>query len=82
VRVATRDRQQEGNGRAECGDLRQREIDEDDAALDDVDAKVSLDSREHEARHERRGEEGDDAGVHGYDGAPVCFMALTRRFRL
>jgi len=56
VRIAARYRQKERNGRAERRDLGEREIDEDDAALDDMHAEVRVDSREDEAGRERRGQ--------------------------
>ena len=41
-------------GRAQRRDLRQRQVDEDDAALDDVDAEVGVDAGEDQASDEGR----------------------------
>ena len=43
-----------GDGRAQGGDLRQREIHEDDAALDHVNTEVGVDAGEDQAGHEGR----------------------------
>ena len=47
----------DGDRRAERRDLREREVHEDDAALDDVQAEVGVDARDDQARGDRRGEE-------------------------
>jgi hypothetical protein len=57
MRIAARDRQQQRDRRAERGDLREREVHEDDAALDDVDAEIGVDAGQDQARDERRREE-------------------------
>ena len=48
---------QQRDRRAERRDLRQREVDEDDAALDDVDAEVGVDAGQDQAGDERRRQE-------------------------
>ena len=60
VRIAARERQQQRDRRAERRNLRQREIDEDDPALDDVHAQVGVDAGQDQAGDERRGQELDD----------------------
>ncbi len=60
MRIAVRQRQQQRDGRAERRDLRERQVDEDDAALDDVDAEVGVDAGQDQARDERRREELQD----------------------
>ena len=47
---------QERHCRAQRGDLREGEVDEDDPALDDVDAEVCVNAGENESRQERRDE--------------------------
>jgi hypothetical protein len=49
------------NGCAERGDLRQREIDEDDAALDDVEAELREHPGQDETGDERRQEKLENA---------------------
>ncbi len=62
--VTARNRQQQRDGPSECGNLRQREVDEDDPPLDDMHAQVRMNPRENQARHERRGEKLQHAGIH------------------
>ena len=64
MRVAARERQQQRDRRAERGDLRERQVDEDDAALDDVHAEVGVDAGEDQAGDEGRREELQDVEVH------------------
>ncbi len=45
---------QVGDGGPERGDLSQRQVHEDDAALDDVNAEIGVDSRQNETGDERR----------------------------
>src|SRR4029077_6116996 len=47
-----------GDGGAKSGDLREGEIHEDDAALDDVHAEIGVNSGENEARDEGREKKG------------------------
>jgi len=44
------------DGSAESGDLRQREIDEDHAALDNVHTEIRVDASQDQAGHERSNE--------------------------
>ena len=64
--------------RAQRRDLRQREVHEDDAALDHVHAEVGVDAGEDEAGHERRGQELQDGRVH-HSARPVSLIAATSR---
>ena len=48
---------QRGDGSAERGDLRQREIDEDDPALHHVNAQVGMNACQNQARDKRRQQE-------------------------
>mgnify|MGYP003693575313 CR=1 FL=1 len=57
VGIAAGERQQQRDGRAERRDLRQRQVHEDDAALDDVHAEVGVDAGEDQAGGERRRQE-------------------------
>ena len=57
MRIAAGERQQHRDRRAERGDLGERQIDEDDAPLDDVHAEVGVDAGEDEAGDERRRQE-------------------------
>ena len=50
-----------GDGGAERGDLREREVDEDDPSLDDVQAQVGVDARDDQAGGNRRRQELKDA---------------------
>ncbi len=52
-----------GDGRAERRNLRERQVDEDDAALDHVQAEVRVNAGDDEARRDRRGEELEDGRV-------------------
>ena len=54
VRIAAADRQQHGDGRAERRNLRQRQIDEDDAAFDHVNTEIGVNAGENQAGDERR----------------------------
>ena len=60
VRIAAGARQQHRDRRAERGDLREREVDEDDAALDDVHAEIGVDAGQDQAGDERRRQELED----------------------
>ena len=64
VRIAARERHEHRDRRAERRDLRQRQIDEDDAALDDVQAEVGVDAGEDEACGEWRGQELQNGRIH------------------
>ncbi len=46
MRIAAGDRQQDGDRRAKRRDLRQRQVHEDDAALDDVHAEIGVNARQ------------------------------------
>ena len=48
---------QEGDRRTERGDLREREVDEDDPSLDNVHSQIRMNAGENEARQKRRDEE-------------------------
>ena len=77
MRVAAGERHQHRDGRAERGNLRQRQVHEDDAALDDVHAQIGMNAGENQARDERRGEKFENGcQVHSYL-APVRLMAAT-----
>ena len=80
VRVAAGDRQQQRDRRAERGDLRQREIDEDHAALDDVDAEIGVNAGQDQAGGEGRRQKLRACRVpcDSYF-APLFLMALTSR---
>ncbi len=54
--------QQHRHRRAERGDLRQRQVDEDHAAFDDVHAEVGVNTGQDQARDKRRREELQDGG--------------------
>ena len=54
----------DGDRRAERRDLRQREVDEDHAALDDVQAEIGVDARDDQAGDDRRDEELQNGPVH------------------
>ena len=47
---------QQRHRRSERGDLRERKVDEDDAALHDVHAEVGMDAGQHEAGQKRQNE--------------------------
>ena len=63
MRVAAGEGQEQRDGRPERRDLRQREVDEDDAALHDVHTQIRVDARQDEAGGKRRGQELQDHGV-------------------
>ncbi len=48
---------QDGHGRAQGRDLRQRQIDEDNAALDHVHAEISVNASQDQAGKKRQNEE-------------------------
>ena len=79
MRIAAGERQQQRDRRAERGDLREREVDEDDAALDDVHAEVGVDAGQDQARDERRREELDGSSCPSGYFAPVALIASTSR---
>ena len=54
--------EQKRHGRAERRDLRQRQIDEDDIAGEDLDAEISVDADKAHRDQERRPEEGQCFG--------------------
>ena len=54
----------DGDRRAQRRDLREREVHEDDAALDDVQAQVGVDARDDERGGDRRKQELKDRPVH------------------
>ena len=60
VRIAAEPGQQDRDRGAERRDLREREVDEDDPPLDDVDAEVGVDAGDHQAGDERRREKRED----------------------
>ena len=64
MRVAARYRHQQRNGGAERGNLRQRQIDEDHAALDDVHTEIRVNPGQDEAGGKRRGEKLENRRVH------------------
>ena len=49
---------EERDGRAEGGDLRQRQVDEDDVALEHLQAEVGVDADERDARDRGQQQEG------------------------
>ena len=63
VWIAVRERHQQRDGGAERRNLRERQIDEDDAALDDVHAQIGVDAGEDQAGGERRREKREHRGV-------------------
>ena len=63
VRIAARDRQQQGNGRPERRNLRERQVDEDDSALDHVHAEIRVDAGDDQARQERPLQKLESCGV-------------------
>ena len=65
MRIASRDRQQDGDRRAQRRDLRERQIDEDDAAFDDVHAQVGVNTRQNETGDEGRRQKCQHCRVHG-----------------
>ena len=52
------------DGRAERGDLREREVDEDDPALDHVHAEVGVDAGQDEAGQKRAERETEAVSIH------------------
>ena len=78
VRVLPREGEQDRDRGAERGDLRERQVDEDDAALHDVDAEVGVDAGQDQAGHEGSGEEPEDVECPCYL-APVSLMVATSR---
>ena len=72
MRIAARDRHQQRDGGAERRDLREREVDEDDPALDDVHAQVGVDARQDQAGDERRRQELEDGDRES------CLLPLRR----
>ncbi len=55
--VAAREGHQHRDRGAERRNLRQRQVDEDDAPLDHMHSKVGMDAGQDQARHEWRGKE-------------------------
>ena len=53
-----------GDRGAERRDLREREVHEDDAALDDVQAEIGVDARDDQAGDDRRRQKLKDRPVH------------------
>ena len=78
VRVAMRDRHEDRDGRAERGDLCEREVDENDPSLDDVYAEVCMNPRENQTGDERRREERKHRRVEHYF-APLFLIASINR---
>ena len=80
VWVTAGDRQQQCHRGAERGKLRQREIDEDDAAFNDMYAEIGVDARQDEAGRKRSCEKLDDRQIHGVLSCPAVFLiAMTSR---
>src|SRR6185369_4010754 len=76
MRIAVRPGQQDRHRRAERGDLGEREVDEDDSPLDDVNAEIRVDAGDDQAGHERREQELQDVPAHGYL-TPAVWNAAT-----
>ena len=57
--------EEQGDGAAQGGDLREREVDEDHAPLDHVDPEVGVNARDDEGGREGGGQEFEDGGIHG-----------------
>ena len=72
--IAARERQQQRDRGAERGDLREREVDEDDAPLHDVDAEIGVDAGEDQAGGEGREQEAEHVEIH-LTGPRVALMA-------
>jgi hypothetical protein len=81
VRVAARHREQQGDGAAERGDLRQGEIDEDHPTLDDVQAEIRMNARQDQARRERSGQKFEDLAERqvGHPQRPVSGLSVETR---
>ena len=60
MRIAVRHRQQQCDRAAERGDLREREVDEDDPPLDNMKPEVRMDTGQNQACDKRRRKELDD----------------------
>ena len=56
--------EEERRRRAEGGDLRERDVHEDDLAGEDVDAEIGVDAGEHQAHEERRPQEREELAGH------------------
>jgi hypothetical protein len=65
LKTAARPWEEQRHRGAECGELRQREIDEDHATFDDVHAEISMDASQNETGRKWRGEKLDDRQIHG-----------------
>ena len=76
--ITARKRQQQRDRGTKRRDLREREIDEDHPALDDVDAEVRVNPRKDEAGGEARRQKGEHRGIEHYF-APVFLIASTSR---
>ena len=84
MRIAAGQGHQQRDRGAERRDLREREVDEDDAPLDDVHAEVGVDAGQDQAGDERRGQKANDLGESDIwhnraQRAPVFLMAATSR---
>ena len=82
VRIAAGERQQHRDRRAERRDLREREVDEDDAALDDVHAEVGVDAGENQAGGKRRREELQDGVIASSYLPGTCLNVPVSRLTL
>ena len=79
VRIAVRDRQEQRDGGAEGRDLRERQVDEDDPALDDMHAQIGVNAGDDEARGKRQREEAQNGGVNLHGGLSRFRRAWRRR---
>src|SRR6185295_17632574 len=66
-----------GDGRPQGGDLGQREVDEDHPALDHVNAEISMDAGEDEARHEGGQQQLEDAHFAPLTAATKASMSAS-----
>ena len=76
--IAVRPRRQQRDGGAERRDLRQRQVDENHAALDDVHAEVGVNAREDQAGRETRQQERQHRCVEHYFVPPFLIASTSR----
>src|SRR6266403_1805820 len=64
----------DGDGGAESGDLREREVHEDDAAFDYVDAEIGVNPGKNQARYKSRKQEFQHRDLISFERASNCFL--------
>ena len=71
MRIAARERQQQGHRRAQRRNLREREVHEDHPSLDDVHTEIGVNPGQDEAGRKRRRQKLQDRRIHRLTSRPA-----------